>query len=182
MCIEQYMIALSLLRDCLRVQTRSCARWTKAQTAPAAAANPQIICRCLHLKVRDGPVADRLLPIPAPLDVSKDSTFEFVDGIVGELHEQFPEMVSAQAGNSPLLLVADLSVLGRRWPDEMLHGDAAAAVAAALVVAVSLSASSPPQPFNNASLPFGLQLDDHAALAPHAAIPVLVISGRCLTV
>ena len=29
----------------------------------------------------------------APLDVSKNSTFEFVDGLVGELHEQFPEMV-----------------------------------------------------------------------------------------
>eukprot|EP01051_Picozoa_sp_SAG22_P030881 SAG22_NODE_12214_length_452_cov_0.694051_1_plen_87_part_00 len=27
----------------------------------------------------------------SPLDVSKNSTFEFVDGLIGELIEQFPE-------------------------------------------------------------------------------------------
>ena len=32
----------------------------------------------------------------APLDVSKNSTFELVDGLVGELHEMFPVSTALQ--------------------------------------------------------------------------------------
>ena len=45
----------------------------------------------------------------APLDVSKNSTFELVDGLVGELHEMFPVSTAAKRPSLSLSLAGLLS-------------------------------------------------------------------------